>query len=48
MIKNRTDYPVKIDEIVDTDVCVIGGACAGMSAAIFAKENGAKKVMRIF
>jgi len=27
---------------IDTDVCVIGGACAGMTAAICAAENGAR------
>lgn len=30
--------------VIDTDICVIGGACAGLTAAICAAENGAKKV----
>jgi len=34
----------KPDAVIDTDVCIIGGACAGMSAAICAVEAGAKKV----
>ena len=27
------------------DVCVVGGACAGLTAAVCAAENGAKKVL---
>jgi succinate dehydrogenase/fumarate reductase flavoprotein subunit len=37
----------KIDATIETNVCVIGGACAGMSAAVSAVENGAKKVTLI-
>jgi len=37
----------KQDTIIATDVCVIGGACSGMAAAICAVENGAKKVTLI-
>ena len=35
------------DATIETDVCVIGGACSGMTAAICAVENGAKKVTLI-
>lgn len=35
------------NEVMETDVCVVGGAGAGMAAAISAVENGAKKVTLI-
>ena len=35
------------DAIIETDVCVIGGACGGMAAAICAVENGAERVTLI-
>lgn len=35
------------DASIETDVCVIGGACSGMTAAICAIEKGAKKVTLI-
>jgi fumarate reductase flavoprotein subunit len=37
----------KPDAVIETDVCVIGGAASGMTAAICAVENGAKKVTLI-
>jgi fumarate reductase flavoprotein subunit len=44
---NMDDTFQKPDITIETDVCVIGGAASGLTAAISAAENGAKKVTLI-